>query len=232
MYLKQDSRIFSIYNNLPLLKDMNSSDRYVVIAKKLNLYRFKVITFQDIDKSEGYLYNFLVNNGPSMIYPLIISHCLLGYNVRTIATKNFCCLSINPFYLYSSHIAIEHLNSKTLLYNTPLMFSEGAIDSDFLSTIYPLSFAYMTSGINSMVSQFISTLTSRIIMVPDNDRAGLDGEKKTIYNMKKHGVKVDVFRVDSSFKDSGEVLDALIKKDIKAGVEVQRLKIQLNNILG
>jgi hypothetical protein len=232
MYLKKDSKIFSIYNNLPLLKDMNSNDRYVVIAKKLNLYRFKVITFQDIDRSEGYLYNFLVNNGPSMIYPLVMSHCLLGYNVRTIAVKDFRCLPVSPFYLYSSHTAIEYLNSKLLPYNTPLMFSEGAIDSDFLSTIYPLSFSYMTSGINSITSQFISTLTSRIIVVPDNDRAGSDGEKKTIYNMKKHGVKVDVLRVDSSFKDSGEVLDALIRGDIRAEIEVQRLKIQLNNILG
>jgi hypothetical protein len=231
MYLKYDSRLFSIYSRLPLLKDMNSSDRYVVIAKKLNLYRFKVITFQDIDRSEGRAYNFLVDNGPAMIYPLVMSHSLLGFNLRTIANKDFWCLPISPFYLYSSHLAIEYLNSKSLKYDTPLMFSEGAIDSDFLSTIYPLSFAYMTSGINSMVAQFISTLTSRIIMVPDNDSAGKSGEKKTIYNMKKHGVKVEVLRVGDYFKDAGDVLDTLLRGDVRAEIEVQRLKIQLNNIL-
>ena len=108
------------------------------------------------------------------MYPLTISSVIMGFGFRNLEISDYRIVSLTPLYFYTSHKTLGYLSDHWVTYGTPFCFSEGLFDAEYISLLYPLSFAYLTSSINDYVAQFFSMLTieslSYQIMIPQEKR--------------------------------------------------------------
>ena len=90
-------------------------------------------------------------------------------------------------------------------YGYPIVLVEGVLDTEAFAALtgYPFVVAYLTSFVNPFTAAFFSTLTNKIMLVPDQDKSAQDNVGKTLDHFKMFGTKVEVFK--TSQKDFGDL---------------------------
>jgi len=131
----------------------------------------------------------------------------LGLLFRSVADKDF---RLTPRYrksrlaFYISQRFEENLQHYR--FGRPLVLLEGLLDCEAFAylTGYPFVMAYLTSGVNAPAAAYISSVTDKVILVPDNDKAGRHGVKQSKLNLESFNVQTQVLKTQA--KDFGDVM--------------------------
>ena len=184
-------------------------------SKLLTEFRIKKVGIYSNDFSENKKYLFLsemVKNVPNIerLSPALVTY--LGFKqkpsgvlFRSIVEKKF---KIYPF--LSSKLVFYVSESfenqiEKFKYGTPIVLLEGILDVEaFVYLIqYPYVLGYLTSNVSFILAGVFSSFTDKILLIPDNDKAGNEGKKKSLYNFERFDVKVNI--CNTMEKDFAEV---------------------------
>jgi hypothetical protein len=91
-------------------------------------------------------------------------------------------------------------------FGDPVVVCEGVLDAECLVELtgYPYVIAQVGSSMSVRLGMMMSLITDKIVLVPDNDKAGEAGAKKSLFSLKQLGVKGAVVTT-ASHKDTGEL---------------------------
>jgi len=133
--------------------------------------------------------------------------CPLGLLFRNVADKDFKIAS-----RYKTRVAFYvsqrfEENLSQFWYGRPIVLLEGLLDVEAFAylTDYPFIMGYLTSRVNDATAAFISTLTDKVLLVPDNDSAGRRSVSKSKVSLKAFNVQSTVLSTQA--KDFGNVLE-------------------------
>lgn len=150
----------------------------------------------------------------------------LGLLFRNLEEKDFrvAHFGMRKIMFYVSQRFDENITA--FKYGYPIVMVEGVLDAEAFAymTGYPFVVAYLTSFVNPFTAAFFSTITNKIMLVPDQDKSGQDAKDKTLDHFKIFGTKAEVFK--SSHKDFGDVYS------YRDELEAVRAKAMLKNMWG
>jgi hypothetical protein len=112
-------------------------------------------------------------------------------------------------------------------FGCPIVLLEGVKDVESFSYLigYPFVIGYLTSAVSPKLGLFLSSLTNKFLLVPDNDEVG----KKCVYQSKKNlqriHTQVKVF--ETKEKDFGDIFFS--EDDVKKKEQVSMLVSILDN---
>ena len=196
------------YGNLPQLYTFNSPAKWAVVARAFGLSHFKVVTPFDVRTDTSYIANFIRSVGPCVMYPLTFGQVVFGYAFRSLSDKNFILLSYSPLYMYSSlRTMMSPMRGEMFVYGTVMVISEGVLDAEALSVVWPFSYACLTNHVNDSQAQLISMFTNKVVYFKDNDKAGDHGAEVSAANLRRYDVKCHVTRMSNQFKDPGDFIE-------------------------
>jgi hypothetical protein len=203
---------------------------WIYTAKKNSLEFLKIISIGDLREAgypEGtYLNIFMKDSGACLMFPLSFMGFLCGFGFRAIEDKSFTIACFKPFMAYSSNKMVEEYHAGNVVYGLPILLSEGVMDAESLSEIYPLSVAYLGSSVSLGLCEIISHFTNRVIVVPDSDEAGERGYWATQKNLSRYGVQCNRVGMMFGYKDAGEFLKKQsMGEDVGEGFSLMKAKI-------
>jgi hypothetical protein len=211
------------YEHLPPLCGFNSPAKWAVVARAFGLAHFKVITPFDVKTDNSYISNFIRSVGPCVMYPLTFGQVVFGYAFRSLADKNFILLSYSPLYLYSSlRTMTSPMHGEMFVYGTIMVISEGVLDAEALSTVWPFSYACLTNHVNDCQAQLISMFTNKVVYFKDNDIAGDKGAEVSATNLRRYDVTCHITRMSSQFKDPGDFIEMFANNGKTPAVDMVR----------
>lgn len=152
-----------------------------------------------IPEREG-LYDFWKDNDYFWIIPLEIKpDQVYGFALRGFEKEyNVFRLTSNLPVLYGLYDFEDFEVGKS----QPVILTEGIKDALVLKTIYPYTIALQTAGLTQNSLNFVQTLTNRVILCYDNDKAGREATKKDLEALRELGIRV--IDVKLRLKDAGE----------------------------
>lgn len=131
----------------------------------------------------------------------------LGLLFRSVTDKDF---RVNPRYRKSrvSFYVSQRFEEQLAQYRfgRPIVMLEGVLDCEAFAylTDYPFVMAYLTSGVNARTAAYISSITDKVLLVPDNDKAGRHGSKTSKSNLESFNVQTLILSTQA--KDFGDVM--------------------------
>lgn len=155
----------------------------------------------------------LLNSAPSQFAPFtytLVSYLgfferPLGLLFRSMEDKDFRIedFGINKLLYYVTQ-SFE-LHKDKFKYGYPIVLLEGSLDAECFSylTGYPYAMGYLKSYVNAWTAAFLSSMTNKFLLVPDNDQAGRETSERTLDNFKYYRVKVEVLK--TAHKDFDDV---------------------------
>lgn len=166
------------------------------------------------DKFDGYLKQFIVEQGKCIAMPNIVNGKVTAIMFRSCSDKKFRYYNECQYIPYGAGI-----NNKQ--YYQPWIIVESALDSDFLRNFYPFVIATNGTAVSNNVITFLKGTSSTIYCAFDNDKAG----EESFHNlcMKYSGSNKDfhIRRLNpplsfngSKLKDFGEIIDCLYNNKI------------------
>jgi hypothetical protein len=208
-------RFEEAYDRLPLLSQFNADAKWAVVARAFNLNHLKVVTPFDVKYDDSYIANFIRSVGPCVMYPLTFGQVVFGYAFRSLADKNFMLLSYSSVYLYSSlRSMLSPMKGEMFVYGTIMVFSEGVLDAESLSCVWPFSYACLTNHINDYQAQLISLFTNKVVYFKDNDEAGSKGAEVSTKNLKRYDVTCHVTSMGQPYKDPGDWIEHVSRNGV------------------
>lgn len=155
-----------------------------------------------LTSESAYLKKFF-SGSTFLMFPISFYSTVFGYGFRDVNSKYFSTYNQNKIGIYTAMRAY----SENLVYNTPIVITEGVKDAEILSVYYPYVFACLTSAISKGLAEFLSIFTSRIIIVPDTDEAGQRGFERSQKNCSEFGVNINRVRINQRFKDVSDIFE-------------------------
>lgn len=213
------------------ISNLNENNKYVYYMKN-NKSNYRYILANKLlmtmsNKLPTYLIEYLQYSGDSIMLPNIINNRLYAITFRNITgTKQF--IKIGTAYLFYN---LGNL-PKDFKYGTPILITEGNIDSDVGKSIYPYCIATMTNSLSTNQLQLLSGLTNKVILAFDNDEAGEKGYRNVSNKLKSFQISVKKFRHSSNLKDFGDLIDLKMKDEEEYNFIYQSYKIQIENLVG
>lgn len=191
-----------------LTKSMSNKNKYTYLAFH------KVIEAKYLDVNDtitgdlpisGYINKYMT----VLLIPNRVNDVIVDIFVRPLEGKG------NPLKLVESSLpyGIGKLQ-KDFKYGDFIVLVEGIGDYGALKFIDPTInvLAVGTNGVTADLYPIIASLTSNVILIPDNDKAGRSQVRTVINKFKSLGVSVSVIKQYSNFKDTGELLDILVEQ--------------------
>lgn len=169
-----------------------------------------------LPQREG-LYDFFAENSYFWIIPLECEpHKVWGYTLRGYHSKKYVEFKIPnvPATLFGLY------DFKNFNFNKDyIILTEGIKDALVIKTLYPYTLALNTAGLTSNTLNLIKSLTNKIILIYDNDKAGRLAIKRDLISLKKEHIKAH--SISLYYKDPGiyyehpkdlEILNSNIKQ--------------------
>lgn len=200
----------ALYNiSRPIEND--TRNKYLYFASNYNKLNYRVITNtelairgKDLD-IPMYVRNFIKENSEVIMLCNNIKQNTNGILFRSVYNKEFCNYGFGKGMFYG----IGDLEP-TFKYGDLLVLVEGAIDRDVCATfITKNSLAVLTSQMSMNQIEVIKRLTNRIVLLMDNDEAGIKGEQNMLKKLKGSGINVYTISKSPRIKDLGDLVDLL-----------------------
>lgn len=176
------------------------SSKYVRLARDYGYKNYKLCAWTDIkrlgieDSFTLYQKQFFQDAGACVAMFNELNGKLFSIVFRSVGSKDFMDYSLS-YNLYG----LDNMDSD-FEYGDHVILTEGIYDADSFRHIYPNTLAMLTSNITVMQSEVIKTLTDKIIIAFDDDKAGDAGFTKAIQRLGTDIKKLPVFPGD---KDLG-----------------------------
>ena len=130
---------------------------------------------------------------------------------------------------------IEHADTEQLAYNLDafkygdlIVLVEGAIDRDVCSLFITKNcLSVLTSTVTRNQLQVLQNLTNKVLLILDNDEAGINGENQTKRKLQSAGITCYTITKSDIIKDLGDLLELKRKKDIRANIIIQNYRAQV-----
>lgn len=192
----------------------DSANKYLHLAYKNKYKHYKLITSGELFiKGKGlnipeFVKAFIQNNNQVLMMANIISGKVVGLTFRTIeGPKDFLTWGNNKGNFYG----LGQL-SQDFKYGDPIILVEGLLDCDVIKQYYPNTMAVLTSGLTRNQTAVLTRLTNQVILMFDNDEAGIKGTKLS-ENALRTKCSTRVFQHHPKCKDPGDLVDMEINKD-------------------
>lgn len=183
--------------------------KYTMNAYKKDLDNYRIMTLGSIINKEwkndipDYIIEFLNDEGQVVSIANIVLNQVAQIQFRSLKEKKFTVLGRQTAVPYG----IGQF-SDDFKYGDWVVITEGTSDRDALIDIYPNTIAVLTSGLTTIQRQLIKNLTNKVILLYDNDKAGLDGMDKDSYILReKMGIKVETIDYIEDVEDPGTILE-------------------------
>lgn len=198
---------FLTYHNIIKCRYLDINDT-ITVKTPINAY---IQTYETVLLIPNFINNFLVT---LFIRPLTILEKPLTYGITTL-----------PFGIGSL--------TEDFKYGDTLFVVEGMGDLGALKLLNPNInvVALMTNSFAKNSYEVYASITDSIVMIPDNDLAGMSQLQKIKTNFSKHNVDFKYFTQFGNLKDLGEVVDLLIdyrKGSIHLKEEIELIKSYYN----
>ena len=198
----------TLYNKAkPILEEDKLLNKYTYLAYH-DILEGRYLSVNDLPNLDTKLASYIAEHSKVIIFPSYVNGEILSMVVRPMVTTGV------PLTVGSSNLPFYIGNiRKDFKYGDPIILVEGIGDVGGLKLIYPeLDIIPLnSSSLAKHHYEVIASLTHNVILIPDNDKAG----KSNAYKMKKEFAKYDislqVVPQLNNFKDTGEVVDLLIK---------------------
>lgn len=216
-HLKQFINLYKQCKDVSTLTKVHNEEKQVFSLKTSgSSIRFgstkKLLEY--IPEREG-LYDFWTDNEYFWIVPMEVKpNEVYGFTLRGYKKE------YNVFRL-SGHLPVifglyDFENFK--FGNEPIILTEGIKDALVLKTIYPYTLALNTAGLTNNSLQFVKSLSSRFILIYDNDRAGTEAASRDTNTLQNIGCRVNSVKL--RLKDPGSYIKfptelAILNSNIK-----------------
>lgn len=143
----------------------------------------------------------------------LVTYCgfrqdVCGWLYRDLNTKLFLTEQFFEPLIYVAQAFEDRLSE--FQFGDPIVLAEGILDAECVVEMsgFPYVLAYLRSAVSVALMAWLSLLTRRVIVIPDNDAAGEKGvgqnNRKIDWLANMFGVQVQVLRLFES-KDAGDV---------------------------
>ena len=188
--------------------------------------KFVVYSAQNKQEQVDSVYHSLLSEMPEGYYAPPVSHLTyLGFGCapqglffRSVSDKEFSFWMAKGCHLnfYVSQKFEEQASE--FKFGDPIVLLEGPKDVEAFSHLvgYPYVIGYLTSAVSQKLGLFLSSLTDKFLLVPDNDDVG----KKLVYQTKKNLQRIHtrVKVLETKAKDFGDLFFAPDSDTIKNAV--------------
>lgn len=210
----------------------DSNNKYLHLAYKNKYKHYRLITSgelfikgKNLDIPE-FVRAFIYNNNQVLMMANIISGKVIGITFRTIeGPKDFLTWGSNKGNFYG----IGQLDV-SFKYGDPIILVEGLLDCDVIKQYYNNTMAVLTSGLTKNQVAVITRLTNNVILMFDNDDAGMKGTKSSLRSLQGK-CSVKVFQHHSSCKDPGDIITKEMNNDEDIDFIHQYYKSAINNLV-
>lgn len=206
-----------------------TNSKYECIASQYGLPNYKVISSGEVNirgkdlDLPYYVRDFIKDHNEVILICNMILDEVSGIIFRALDEKAFINYGMGKGNLYG----LGQLDS-SFRYGDLLVLLEGAIDRDVCSLfITKNSLAVLTSTITNSQLQVIKNLTSKVLLILDNDEAGRTGEELAKKRLTKEGITVYTITKPSIIKDLGDLFDLKRKNDPRADIIIQTYRAQV-----
>lgn len=202
-HLKQFINLYKQCKDVSILTKVHNEEKQVFNLKSTGAsIRFgstkKLLEY--IPEREG-LYDFWVDNQYFWIIPMEIkSNEVYGFTLRGYK-KEYNVFKLN------SHLPVIFglYDFKDFKFGSePIILTEGIKDALVLKTIYPYTLALNTAGLTINSLQFVKSLSSRFILIYDNDKAGIEATSRDTASLQNIGCRVNSIKL--RLKDPGSYI--------------------------
>ena len=113
-------------------------------------------------------------------------------------------------------------------YGDLIVLVEGAIDRDVCSLFITKNcLSVLTSTVTRNQLQVLQNLTNKVLLILDNDEAGINGENQTKRKLQSAGITCYIITKSDIIKDLGDLLELKRKNDIRANIIIQNYRAQV-----
>lgn len=195
--------LYSLGRVIPTSK--KDKNKYTWLAYR-GLLEIRYFDVNDIMKKKTPINGFVSEHGSVLLIPNIINGKLVDLTVKALDSKSMI--------KYCNHKLPYGLGSfKNFTYGKPIILVEGVADLAGLKLIDPSLnvVALRTNSISQDFYEIYKSLTNKIILLLDNDKAGQSQISKIQFQLKREGIDSEVIRQHASLKDTGEIVDLFMK---------------------
>lgn len=195
--------------------------------------KYTYLTYKGLIDMRTIDYSFMINNPDSSLVDLIIQEKvvyllpnifegqIIDIYIRGRETQN------NPKILRNKNL-LYGLNTfnKDFKYGDPIFLVEGIADYGALKFIKnDLNvIALRGDSLSKENAKILSTLSNNIILIPDNDGGGKISIKNIKPRLRKLGIDLKIFNNYGSFKDTGDLIDLVIKVENGKANNIEEIK--------
>jgi hypothetical protein len=211
-------------------KIKTNNSKYEFMGSFLDLPNYRIITDgevqvkgRDIDLPH-YVKAFIAANKEVILIANIIKGKVCGMVLRGTKEKNFLTFDMKKGALYGLGTMDSDFH-----YGETIVLVESAIDCDTAKMFLTKNcLALLTSSVSEAKAMVLACLTNRVLLLLDNDEAGLNGESKSKYRLEKYGVSVVSIPKVARIKDLGDLMDLYRSGDIFARTIITDLKSSIS----
>lgn len=199
---------------LGTLVQEDSDNKYLHLAYKNKLKHYRIMTSgvvmirgKNLDVPE-FVKSFIINNNKVLMMANIIAGKVVGITFRTLeGPKDFLTWGNNKGNFYGLGQLAPNFK-----YGDPIILVEGLFDCDVVKQYYTNTLAVLTSGLTKNQTAVITRLTNNIILMLDNDEAGIKGTRLS-ENAIREKCNVRLFQHHPKCKDPGDIITMEINND-------------------
>lgn len=187
-----------------------------------NIIDVRYLDVDDILRVKTPINNFINEHGSVLLLPNIVNGHVVDLLVRALDSPQM----IN---YREVNLPYNIGNLKDFKYGDPLFIVEGPADAAGLKLVDPniAVVALKTNDINKDAYQVYKSLTNKIVLVLDSDKAGQLQLVKMRLNLKELGISTYTINQFGYLKDTGEIAEITMSYEKSKNTE---LLIELNNI--
>lgn len=187
-----------------------------------NIIDVRYLDVDDILRVKTPINNFINEHGSVLLLPNIVNGKVVDLLVRALDSPQM----IN---YREVNLPYNIGNLKDFKYGDPLFIVEGPADAAGLKLVDPniAVVALKTNDINKDAYQVYKSLTNKIVLVLDSDKAGQLQLVKMRLNLKELGISTYTINQFGYLKDTGEIAEITMSYEKSKNTE---LLIELNNI--
>lgn len=203
--------------------------KYEYIASHYNLSNYRTISSGEMSirckdlELPFYVRDFVSQHNEVVMMCNIINSEVSGIIFRALDDKVFTNYGLGKGNFYG----IGQLDD-SFKYGDLIVLVEGAIDRDVCSLFITKNcLSILTSTVTNNQLQVLENLTNKVLLLLDNDEAGINGENQTIRKLKNRGITCYTINKSDLIKDLGDLLELKRKHDARADLIIQNYKTQV-----
>lgn len=210
----------------PITTDEN---KYTYISSNYHLSNYRLISSGEVAVRGRnldlpyYVREFIKDHDEVLMICNVLEDEVSGIVFRGLKEKAF----INYGFGKGSFYGIGDLD-KNFKFGDLIVLVEGAIDRDVCKLFITKNcLSCLTANVSNNQLQVLSCLTNRVLLLLDNDEAGINGEFNTKQKLNKAGITVCQISKSSLIKDLGDLLELKRKNDPRANIVINAYRAQV-----